>query len=268
MSEFFKDTFKRFKPKKVFGDGHGALVVSTKLGTCVVTDSRGNKVKYTCVEKEFVDKHTFDKAVKGFQYLSTKTGIKDYFPEVYHIGREDNTIRMAYFACQTLEHYCMSIDIFDETNERTLNGLFLSINDMLNTLIYNDIVHGDLHSGNILVCLSKYKPMVNLKVIDVDEAGPIKNPVEWDEETKTFKEKDEKGQVSDKYDDAAKLGLTIRSDFVIGSIRRMREAAGHKNKKARIHVDERKEWEARVENRLHQFSNLGKLCMKGSDFAE
>ena len=265
MSEFFKDSFKKFKTTRKLEGGRGANVISTKLGKCVVTNSQGKDVNYTCVEKTFFDKYSLDRAVNAFKFVHSKTGIKDYFPEVYHIGHEDRTIRMAYFACESLEDYFQNIDIFDKSNERQINGVFLSINDLLNTLIFNDIVHGDFHSGNVLLCLSKYKPMVNLKVIDLDEAGPIANPVEWDETTQTLREDDAKGQRSDKYSDASVLGGNIRNDLLVASSRRLRESNKTKNKRARVEFD-RDAAEKRIEDRLHEFSNLGKLCMNGWDY--
>ena len=261
MSELFKDIFQKFKAGKRLG-GRGANVLSTRLGKCVVRNAQGEKVKYTCVEKTFSDKRSLDLAVRGFIYLQGKTLIKDYFPEVYHISNEDKTIRMAYFACETLEHYFQSIDLFDKSNERKINGIFLSINDLLNSLIFNDIVHGDLHSGNVLVCLSKYEPMANLKVIDLDEAGPIKKPVAWDDATKTLVEDDMNGQGSDKYSDASVLGENIRRDLLTGLIRKIRGA--RTSKRARVTID-RDELQKRIEDRLHEFSNLGKLCMNGWD---
>ena len=132
----------------------------------------------------------------------------------------------------TLENYFREIDIFDKNNDRKINGMFLSLNDMLNTLIYNDIKHGDLHSGNVLVCLSKYEPMVNLKIIDVDEVRPIQKPAQWDESTQTL-EDDMKGQDSEKYGDCGTLGSSIRSDL-LNCMQRRIIASNNNKKRARI----------------------------------
>ena len=237
MSGIFDNILKQFKNTAKLEGGHGPDVVSTNLGTCIVPDADGNSIQYRCIEKKFGTTSTFNKVVSAFEHIQQKPQIKDYFPDVYHIDRNKITIKTAYFACDSLEEYFLNIDIFDTNNEREVNGMFLSINDMLNTLIQNDISHGDLHTGNVLYCHSKYRPMFNLKLIDLDDAKSIASTTDWDEDKRTLKT-DEKGEKSDKYQDSAELSKNIRIDLLRGVFKRHRMQQDIK--RARIEVQRMK----------------------------
>lgn len=264
--EIFKDIFKGFQNGKKLGDGRGAGVVSTKIGKCAIEHEDGD-ISYTCVEKIFASEFSFQQAIESFEYVHGKTNMKDYFPDVFHIDREQMSVHMAFFSCQTLAEYFYNIDIFDKSLERSINGMFLSINDILNALISNDIYHGDLHTGNVLACLSEHKPMFNLKVIDLDECKPIEKAIGWKKYPTRFNV-DEKGHYSKRYMDSSTLSSIMRKDILNGVYDRLSQTKkGNKKSKMTFEFDIEKQME-RIEDRLHEFSNLGKLALTGYDRAE
>ena len=246
MSNFFENIFKIFVKEKKFDSGEGDGVVETSLGKCVVTTSNGVDAEYTCVQKKFDSSDSLKRAVGGYEYIHEKKGIRDYFPEVYHIDEDNYAIRMAYFSCQSVQEYFRNIDIFDKNNEKAINGVFLSINDLLTQLIINNVRHTDLHSGNVLLCPSQYPPTVNLKVIDLDQAQGIDRTTSWNEQGNEVLYEDTDGLNSQMYADAGWLGKHIRGDILEGQ-------------RQRGSTQDPRE----IEERLHEFSNFGKLSVDG-----
>lgn len=253
MSNIFKHLALIFHKEKKFESGEGDGVVETSMGKCVVTTKDGVEVNYTCVQKIFDSSDSLKRAVRGYEFIHGKQGIREYFPEVYHIDEHNLTVRMAYFSCQSVQDYFRNTDIFDKTNEKAMNGVFLSINDLLQQLIVNRIRHTDLHGGNVLLCPSQYPPTVNLKVIDLDQAIPLEDTTSWSSDEIYYE--DTKGSNSQMYADAGWLGQHIREDIMEGHLGRQRE------KTESTESTEKIQW--RIEERLHEFSNFGKLSVDG-----
>jgi len=254
----------------------GQRAKSVTRGTCHFERSDSEDQVYECVEKVFEDKESFDQSVRAFQILDSKDDLKSFFPEVYHKDRTKLSVKMAYFHCTTIAKFFQVTDVFDPKNYWMINGILLSLNNMLDLLIKNSVFHGDLHAENVLICpLSHSTPMVDLKIVDLDSASHM-------EETSIF-------------EDSSTLSLDIRSyikEQITGKNRELRDGYRRHEKKiekmyskkkisrrerndrlqevedslSSIVLDSRM-LDSMVNKQMESFSNCGKLVLrnKGED---
>lgn len=262
--------FNRFIPKHPLEGGKQALSVTR--GTCVF-----DNYTYECVEKIYDNKESFDKAVEAYRFLETKEDMKTLFPEVYHVDEDKLSIKMAYFHCTTIANFFETTDIYDEENYWMINGILLSLNDMLDTLIRNKVTHGDLNATNVLVCSSVNRPMVDLKVIDIDSVSKM-NENDFDDND-TYNDSyrlsvDIRGYIGDnvkKGYDTIRFNAGILSNDIKEEYRKKKISRDIRNKKqeeleekinlSTKKVDERKSASS-INKRLESFSNCGKFSMR------
>lgn len=176
--------FKYFRSENALEGGQQAESVSK--GTCFFETESGEKHKYECVEKVYVNQEEFNRAVRAFEYLDTKDDLRSFFPDVYHKDedKEKPSVKMAYFHYKTIANFFETTNIYAKENHWMINGVLFSLNRMLDALIKNKVSHGDLNAQNVLVCPSKSnQPMVELKIVDVDDLTILDDDIYADSAT-------------------------------------------------------------------------------------
>lgn len=266
--------FKYFEPRDPLEGGHNAKSVTR--GTCIFNRSDSEDQKYECVEKVFENKKSFDEAIKAFTFLDTKDDLKSFLPEVYHKDEEALSVKMAYFHCTTIAKFFQTTDIFEKRNHWMVNGILLSLNNMLDVLIKHKVFHGDLNAENVLICpLSNSAPMVDLKIIDLDSVSRMDEGYEFGDsstlslEIRSYIKEQIRGKNMELRDEYSKQERKIEKMFSKKKISR-RERNNRlqdvQDSLSSIFLDSRV-LDSIVNKKLESFSNCGKLALrnKGED---
>lgn len=131
------------------------------IGVC----SYGDRV-VKCVEKIYNDNCSYSK-VKNAQNTFPEE-IMQLGPHIHFTDDNKREVYMEYIECDTLEEYLDQFNILNERHHGKLIKLFKAIHIFMTQMKNFGTCHGDLHTGNLMVCHTDTPGGLTIRMLDID----------------------------------------------------------------------------------------------------